>query len=196
MSSADEEKQHITCTDEFNNMYITCTDEIDRCANCSKEGNDLNICNRCKMVKYCNVSCKKKHKSKHKKKCDRRVAELQEEVLFKDHPPNEDCPICVLPLPLDDVGSTFQPCCGKLICIGCIVSMMKEDKRKGKKKFEDHICAFCIELPKQVQMKREIEGWKSWWKMATLRHIMNLPNIMHRGLMVCNKIWQRLLNYG
>ena len=46
----------------------------------------MNICNKCKTVHYCNVACKKKHKSKHKKKCDRRVAELHEEALFSEPP--------------------------------------------------------------------------------------------------------------
>ena len=53
------------------------------------------------MVTYCNASCKKKHRSKHKKACDRRVAELHDEELFKEHPPTDDCPICFLPLPVN-----------------------------------------------------------------------------------------------
>jgi len=35
------------------------------CANCGKEGSSdeiNNICNKCKMVKYCNAACKKKHR--------------------------------------------------------------------------------------------------------------------------------------
>ena len=155
MSSADEEKQHITCTDELNNMHITCTDEVDKCANCGKEGSDLNICNKCKMVKYCNLACKKKHKSKHKKKCDRRVAELHDEELFKDHPPAEDCPICMLPLPLD-VGSIFNSCCGKRICQGCIHAMVMEELRKGKKEEELGMCPFCRE-PREDSDKEGIE---------------------------------------
>lgn len=60
---------------------------ISVCANCGKEGNDINnTCNKCKMVKYCNAACKKKHKKKHKKACDRRVAELHDEKLFKPPP--------------------------------------------------------------------------------------------------------------
>ena len=57
---------------------------IDKCAACGKEGNsnDMNICNKCKSVKYCNAACKKKHRKKHKKACERRVAELYEEKLF------------------------------------------------------------------------------------------------------------------
>ena len=41
------------------------------CANCGKEGNDVNnTCNKCKQVKYCNAACKKKHRHKHKKDCE------------------------------------------------------------------------------------------------------------------------------
>ena len=33
------------------------------CANCHKEGSDdMNTCNKCNMVKYCNAACKKKHR--------------------------------------------------------------------------------------------------------------------------------------
>jgi len=107
------------------------------CAACGKEGdsNDMNICNKCKSVRYCNAACKKKHRTKHKKKCDRRVAELYDEKLFKEHPPNEECPICMLPLPLDMSESIFYSCCGKRICNGCIYAMKMSE---GK-----DLCAFC-----------------------------------------------------
>ena len=77
MSTDTSEEQHIACTEDMKNMNITFTEEeVDVCANCGKEGSDLNICNKCQMVKYCNAACKKKHRSKHKKKCERRMAEL------------------------------------------------------------------------------------------------------------------------
>ena len=111
MSAANNtEEKHLT--DELNNLQITCTDEeVDKCANCGKEGSDLNICNKCKAVKYCNAACKKKHRSKHKKKCERRAAELHDIELFKQPPPfREDCPICFLLLPLVDSGSKYKAC--------------------------------------------------------------------------------------
>ena len=43
------------------------------CAACGKEGGNLNTCNKCKMVQYCNAACKKKHRSKHKKACEKRL---------------------------------------------------------------------------------------------------------------------------
>ena len=53
------------------------------CASCGKEGGNLNTCNKCKMVKYCNAACKKKHRSKHKKACEKRVGELHEKNYSK-----------------------------------------------------------------------------------------------------------------
>ena len=129
-------------TDELNNMHITCTeitaaeDVVDLCANCGKEGNDLNICNKCQMAQYCNAVCKKKHRSKHKKKCERRVAELHDEALFKQPPLKEDCPICFIPLPWLGKGSKYKTCCGKDICSGCIHAVALRDKGVG-------LCPFC-----------------------------------------------------
>ena len=114
------------------------------CAACGKEGEEdsMNICNKCKMVHYCNVACKKKHKSKHKKKCKKRATELQDEALFKDPPLREECPICMLPLPLAFEESSFKYCCGKTICMGCTYAMVIENIKKGKE-LEEHLCAFC-----------------------------------------------------
>ena len=105
------------------------------CAACGKEGGNLNTCNKCKTVKYCNAACKKKHRSKHKKACERKVGELHDQVLFREHPPTDDCPICFLPLPLDFSRMHFESCCGKTICSGCIYLM-----NGGK-----DLCAFCRE---------------------------------------------------
>ena len=66
--------------------------DMSTCAACGKEGSsdDMNTCNKCKTVNYCNAACKKKHRNKHKKACERRVAELHDIELFKQPPPAED----------------------------------------------------------------------------------------------------------
>ena len=57
--------------------------EIHKCANCGKEGSGVtNKCNKCNSVMHCNAACKKKHRHKHKKECER-LAELYDELLFK-----------------------------------------------------------------------------------------------------------------
>ena len=111
-----------------------------KCAACGKkvgeDGMMINTCNKCDLVVYCNAACKKKHRSKHKKKCDRRVAELHEEALFKEPPPPEDCPICFLPLPLCAANQiTHFPCCGNDVCDGCVHAMFERQK--------EPICPFC-----------------------------------------------------
>ena len=119
---------------------VTNINTATKCASCGKEGDgdSMNTCNKCDLVKYCNAACKKKHKSKHKKKCERRVAELYDEKLFKEHPPSEDCPICMLPLPLAADQISFEACCGKDICDGCIRAMAESGAK--------NICAFCRTL--------------------------------------------------
>ena len=141
------------------------------CANCGKEGSNINnICNKCKAATYCNASCKKKHRSKHKVACERRVAELHEEELererraaelhddeklFKQPPPAEDCPICMLPLPSLTTGRKYRSCCGKMICSGCIHAVAKRDGGVG-------LCPFCRDptpTPDEMieQMKKRME---------------------------------------
>ena len=114
------------------------------CANCGKEGSDVtNTCNKCKSVMYCNAACKKKHRKKHKKECERRVAELHDEKLFKQPPPlDDDCPICFIRLPFLGSGKTYMSCCGKTICSGCIhVVKSRATKR------QDKLCPFCRTPP-------------------------------------------------
>ena len=116
-SKTGDEKQ---ITDDMHNMDITCTNKVDVCANCGKDGGDgLKACTACKMAKYCNRDCQIAHRSKHKKACRKRAAEIRDEALFKHPPPNKDCPICLLRLPSLVSGSTYYPCCGKIICGGC-----------------------------------------------------------------------------
>jgi len=133
-TSCDQNINVDNITEDLNSVVL---DDMSVCANCGKEGKngDMNNCNKCKSVKYCNAACKKKHRSKHKKACERRVAELHDEQLFKEHPPQEECPICMLPFSLENRTSTFKSCCGKLICNGCIYAIKMSE---GKS-----LCAFC-----------------------------------------------------
>ena len=138
-------------------MSSSTADTITLCANCGKgEGSagDLKSCTACKRVKYCNRDCQIAHRPQHKKECKKRAAELHDEELFKDPHPREDCPICMLPPPLDPAKSAFYACCGKTICNGCIYAMTKEEIRKGRKKVEEHMCAFYRTLL-QVQMRED-----------------------------------------
>ena len=118
------------------------------CAECGKEGGaSLKTCRSCINAKYCNAECQKNHWPKHKKECKLRATILRDELLFKDPPAKEDCPICFLPMPVTliccvsfppatissvpiynyaiaheelatEVTDGYYPCCGKNICRG------------------------------------------------------------------------------
>lgn len=120
-------------------------DEADEiCASCGITGGDdikLKNCTACKLVKYCGVECQRNHRSRHKRACKKRAAELYDEMLFKQPESSHlgDCPICFLPLPIDahrSGSAAYHSCCGKMICIGCIYAS-KEQSSLGEK------CPFC-----------------------------------------------------
>ena len=63
-----------------------------------------------------------------------------DELLFCEPPPKEDCPICFLPMPHSGTGiggvhAIFQSCCGTTVCSGCMAAV-----HKGKAK---KYCPFC-----------------------------------------------------
>ena len=118
-----------------------------RCANCGV-GEDDNIklknCSACKSVKYCGVKCQKEHRPKHKRACKKRVAELRDEILFKQPESScfGDCPICCLPMPLDGQKCQVMVCCGKTICDGCSLA---NTEREVQNRLELK-CPFCRQL--------------------------------------------------
>ena len=128
------------------------------CANCGKgeeNSGDLKACTACKMVKYCNRDCQIAHRPQHKKACRKRAAELYDEQLFKQPQPREECPICMLTLPHESgtATATFESCCGKLICNGCIYTM----RETGGKNME--LCPFC-KTPPANSDKEEVKRVK------------------------------------
>jgi len=148
-------------------------DDVSTCANCGKEGSDVNNeCNKCKMVKYCNAACKKKHRSKHKKACERRAVEVYDEALFKDVEP-EECPLCFLMLPYESKTSSFMSCCGKVICNGCVYSMKVSE---GK-----DLCAFC-RTPPPISDKEDINRTKKMMVRGNAYAFNHLAGYYVQGL--------------
>ena len=158
--------------DESNNNE----ESITICAACGKEGGDImNTCNKCDLVVYCNAACKKKHRSRHKKKCEKRVVELYDEALFKEPPPREDCPICFLPPPLYDdntTGMTFKSCCGKVICDGCIYAMDESGARR--------LCAYC-RTPYAKSEEEEVERVKKLMEKDNAEAFFQLGGYYENG---------------
>jgi TPR repeat protein len=169
----------------INNLSLT--GDVSTCANCGKDVSNPNVCNKCKAATYCNASCKKRHRSKHKNDCERRVAEMYEEQLererraaelhdkklFKQPTPMEDCPICMLPLPLLHTGSKYRACCGKIICSGCFHAVEKRGGGVG-------LCPFCrTPTPTSEEM---IEQMKKRMEISDVEAIYNLGCYYGNGL--------------
>jgi len=134
------------------------------CANCGKgeeKSGNLKACTACKMVKYCNRECQIAHRPKHKKECRRRAAELHDEKLFKQPPPEEDCPICFQQLPLlNPTGKIYYACCGKRICSGCMYAPVFDNQGN---EVDNKKCPFCrtphpkTEEEIKKRMKKRVE---------------------------------------
>ena len=133
-------------------------DEVILCACCGTAGSDdikLKNCTACYLVRYCSVKCQKEHRSKHKKVCKKRAAELKDEILFKQPESTHlgDCPICCLPLPLAPRRSTLMTCCSKLICNGCNYS---NQKREAERRLQNK-CPFCrTDLPREEERNERL----------------------------------------
>ena len=85
----------------------------------------------------------------------------EDEGLWKPHQPNEECPVCFVPLPLDERACTYRVCCGKTICAGCTMETIRADnvinKKRAKKKLPpvDNGCPFCRSATKEVKSSYE-----------------------------------------
>ena len=120
------------------------TAKVQYCASCGIAGGDgikLKDCSACHLVKYCSVKCQKDHRPKHKKECKKRAAELRDELLFKQPESSHfgDCPICCLPLHLDDKKSFMMSCCSKQMCNGCTLA---NNNREIEGRLQQK-CPFC-----------------------------------------------------
>ena len=182
------------------NINTNCSSNV--CANCGKEGSHItNSCNKCNSVIYCNAVCKKKHRHKHKKECERRVAELHDEKLFKKPPPKEDdCPICFLRMPALGSGATYLNCCGKIVCNGCLHAIQSRAIDTGKD--DDDVCPFC-RTPSPREITQAIARIKKRAELNDPRAIHNLGSHyndgdggLHQDRAKALKLWHRAAELG
>lgn len=118
------------------------------------KSNDLSAC---KSIQYCSTKCLFADACKQQKE-----AELRDEILFRQPECNHhgDCPICCVPLPLDNQKKMLMSCCCKKVCRTC-------NDASQKRQLEQSLtpsCAFCrSRLPtseREIKMylKRRIEA--------------------------------------
>ena len=115
---------------------------------------------------------KKKHRSKHKRQCERRVAELHDKALFKEPPPQHgDCPICFIRLPIMGSGRRYMSCCGKTICSGCCHADVYDNLGNI---IADEKCPFCRtpdpttdeEVIKRLKKRMEVGDTYAFYMMG------------------------------
>ena len=130
------------------------------CANCGvTEVDDIKLkdCDGCDLVKYCSDKCKGGHREQHEEECKQRAQQLHDKDLFRQPDGNHrgECPLCFLPMPLNDEKSTFYSCCSKVICYGC--EYADEMSNGGDR------CPFCREptVGDEENTKRKMERIKS-----------------------------------
>ena len=117
------------------------------CASCGIAGVDgikLKLCDRgCDLVKYCSDGCQELHRPDHIGVCNKRKKELHDKKLFTQPDISHlgECPICYLPLSIDECKSTMMGCCSKTICNGCMYANREREREGGL----EHRCAFCRE---------------------------------------------------
>jgi tetratricopeptide (TPR) repeat protein len=124
------------------------------CASCGVAAVDdvkLKDCSGgCDLVKYCSDACQDNHSKQHEEACKKRLAEFRDRDLFTmpDGTHWGECPICCLPLPIDEEKSSLKSCCSKLICDGCCYASQMRELNEGL----ERRCVFCREpLPKSEE---------------------------------------------
>eukprot|EP00577_Skeletonema_sp_RCC1716_P017108 CAMPEP_0113412864 /NCGR_PEP_ID=MMETSP0013_2-20120614/23074_1 /TAXON_ID=2843 ORGANISM="Skeletonema costatum, Strain 1716" /NCGR_SAMPLE_ID=MMETSP0013_2 /ASSEMBLY_ACC=CAM_ASM_000158 /LENGTH=289 /DNA_ID=CAMNT_0000299409 /DNA_START=59 /DNA_END=924 /DNA_ORIENTATION=- /assembly_acc=CAM_ASM_000158 len=131
------------------------------CASCGVAVIDdikLTKCTDCDLVQYCTDACQKEHNSQHQQECKKRAAELRDEILFKQPEGTHlgDCPICMIPLPLDREKYGTWTCCSKVICKGCAhANILREEDKKLQ-----HACPFCREPVPSTQEQSDKQMMK------------------------------------
>jgi len=90
-------------------------------------------------VRYCCDGCQELHREQHEEEDCKKRYELHDKELFEQ--PEKtcygECPLCFLPLPIDQRKSSFYSCCCKSICKGCEIAYYKSSGHSN--------CAFCRE---------------------------------------------------
>jgi len=121
---------------------------ISTCAYCGKEGSDVNNeCNKCHTVKYCNAACKKKHRKKHKKVCERTVSNsstkdttIEEEMTFATR--RGDCKGCKISNAKLSNGYCLM-CDRKYNHAGSHTKQSKAHREEEEKNMNMDVCYWC-----------------------------------------------------
>ena len=136
-----------------------------------------------------------------RRNCKKRAAELHDEKLFEQPPPDDDCPICMVRLPSLISGSVYMNCCGKVICRGCIHAVQIRALLSGKPAKEQK-CPFC-RVPTPDSDEEVIKRYKKRMELDDAIAICDVGGYYSKGQMGLQqdhakvlKLWHRAGKLG
>ena len=127
---------------------------------------------------------------------------ISDEKLFADPPPKEDCGICMLPMPyasgVSKVRITYMPCCGKVLCEGCVVESEIQMEKGNMKR----LCAFCRvsinftdkEYIKKIKQRMELNDAAAYNELGINYRVgaMGLPKDSNKAI----GLWTKAAELG
>ena len=127
------------------------------CASCGiAELDDVKLmdCDGCDLVRYCSDACQQDHRPEHEAKCKKRASELRDEILFKQPESTHlgDCPICCVPLAIEEEKVASLSCCSKVVCNGCAIAEFVRQRGQNRQYTS---CPFCRCQLSQSQIDEE-----------------------------------------
>ena len=116
----------------------------------------------------------------------------------------EDCPVCLVPLPLDGYDTVYWPCCGKRLCCACVNETRRATRITNRKRVNNDLppftidtCAFCrtmsykdnAELIQRFEKRIEKGDGRAAYNLAgRYRHGMNnCPRDEAKALQLYNR---------
>ena len=162
----------------MNPMTISCI----HCVKVITNGNHIVTCSECKTITYHCQDCNEEFFLFSKRltpceKCDpalKNAFVIYDRKLFKDSTEREECPICMLPYPLDYSQIFFNACCGQRICTGCNHTQLVQCIKTRC----NPVCAFC-RMPLKDAMGMELI--KNWAEKNNAHAIFNIAQSLFYG---------------
>ena len=112
---------------------------------------------------------------------------LSDPELWEPHSPTEDCPVCLVSLPLEAAKMVYMSCCGKTICVACMNEsdrvMKITNMKRGKKELPplESFCAFCRE-PHGKSPAETTERLESLVNKSDARAMIEMAFLCQNGL--------------
>jgi len=152
-----------TLSTNMNNMNIS--DSEDSLSKCAERGKEEEILSNKKEYISCAQNVEHTSGSKTAVEHLSSAEFIPDDILFRDPPPKEDCPLCMQPMPyasgsICGIRSSYQACCGKVLCCGCCIAASQEINKGNMKAW----CPFC-RMPFHETDKEYIKRFKKRMKL-------------------------------